>query len=492
MNEQEKRIIKEIGGVIAQHVTTSVLEGVREMQIATPKVQPVVLVDASKVENDAITRGVPRNSLYNVYSSYSGGGGGTPAPNVLEIESAGFNTCYGGVNAFVSVIYNEDNTFNKFIAYLLDGSGTVVDPADITQMTNCPNILERTVCINGETQAVQKYLSDNSGVETIVGYYDALNNLIPVTGSDTVTVGLCIPTSECISNTVVVEAEAQDSNIMTAVNGYFAIPSNVVHTQLGNNLNLLGIGAGGLSIMASGIEINVTGGSANGSVITFVIENVYDTDPSSVDQDYAVIVTDNATGLAVNATSLTWSLPISATDFTGGGGLGSALFNSFPVGQTNTITWVGDLPVGNYTAQFWMQDAATIAPFDEYNCQISGNYTASTTSSKSIVTSLDQCTINQIKPIVTLPVVEVPNGLVITSDLQLSVATGTSVIRSFSVKGLGGGTYDISFDGGATYQVGIDGGDSWGEGNDNNLNIASVYIKPTVPAEKVFVHWETV
>lgn len=87
-------------------------------------------------------------------------------------------------------------------------------------------------------------------------------------------------------------------------------------------------------------------------------------------------------------------------------------------------------------------------------------------------------------------ILERPNGIIITNTGQLSVMAGVAAIQSFSVKGLAGKTYDISFDGGVTWNVGIDGGDSWGEGNIELINVNDVFIRPTVTGETVFVHWE--
>lgn len=56
---------------------------------------------------------------------------------LVGIENTGFDACHDGTPAFIEVVRNDDGTFNQYIAHYKDGSGTVIDNADPTDIFNC-------------------------------------------------------------------------------------------------------------------------------------------------------------------------------------------------------------------------------------------------------------------------------------------------------------------------------------------------------------------
>lgn len=82
------------------------------------------------------------------------------AENPVQIEVGGFGGCYSGVNAHIEIVRNEDGTFNRYVAHLKDGSGTIVDPALPTQISECPaNTIAGTTNVNIDcsTTSIEDY-----------------------------------------------------------------------------------------------------------------------------------------------------------------------------------------------------------------------------------------------------------------------------------------------------------------------------------------------
>ena len=107
--------------------------------ITTNGVQPVVLVDPALIQN---TTGLPNRALYKPLGGGAGGGGGnTTPPIVVETETTGFEACYfDGVNdipSFVKIVDNEDGTLKEYIISYLDGSGTTITQADLSNIKKC-------------------------------------------------------------------------------------------------------------------------------------------------------------------------------------------------------------------------------------------------------------------------------------------------------------------------------------------------------------------
>lgn len=74
-----------------------------------------------------------------------------PIPVCIEggqpIELGGFEACYDGRPAHIEIIRDEETgAIDRYVAHYKDGSGTVVDPADLTMVSNCPVTETREVC----------------------------------------------------------------------------------------------------------------------------------------------------------------------------------------------------------------------------------------------------------------------------------------------------------------------------------------------------------
>jgi hypothetical protein len=292
--------------------------------------------------------------------------------------------------------------------------------------------------------------------------------------------GSTVDTFDCVSPGITA-VEGADVNIQ-ATTAYIGAPVTTRHTQLGSTLNLLGTSSG--NAMGSGVEIVSTGSSVQ--TVTFTVEVVNDSDPGSPDADFGVCIIDNSTGLVIPANSITG--PPLVYDAAGLGGLGYPIYNSVASGNTYTITWVGTIPVGSFTAVFTGQDQVNPGSEDNFNVQIVTPIVAGSSTTAQVV-HLDDCTIAALtaEPV---PAVEIPGGLVIVNDASLPVIAGTSFVHSFSVKALFGSTYEISFDNGATWSPPIDGADSWGEGTIELVDVTNVVVRPSVSGMTTFVHWE--
>jgi len=283
--------------------------------------------------------------------------------------------------------------------------------------------------------------------------------------------------------------EATDPNLIAA--GEVATGGGgtitTYHTMLGNpGLNMAGNTNGGA--IAGGINVNV-GTAITGAQFTYTINVGSDADPGDP-ADLIPLVWNNVTGASVTATSITTSLPYSGFDAQGTG-LNMPLYGyPDPLANPHTIVWTGDLPAGDYTVVFLNQNQGVT---DNVTVSIAHNIVEGGTPvvTKAQLTALDECTIAALTPDPVIPPIEVPGGMVAINAAALSVVAPSNV-RSFSVKGLNNKTYDISFDGGTNWLIGIDGGDSWGEGNEYQLNVSQVVIRPTNIGDRVFIHWEVI
>jgi hypothetical protein len=258
------------------------------------------------------------------------------------------------------------------------------------------------------------------------------------------------------------------------------------HTMLGNpGLNLAGTASGGAIV--GGINVNV-GTAITGAQFTYTINVGSDADPGDP-ADLVAVVWDNIAGTSVTATSIVTALPYVFD--AQGTGLNYPVYGyPNPVTNPYTIVWTGNLPVGDYTVVFLNQNQGIT---DNVTVSIAHNIVAGGTPvvTKAQLTALDECTIAALTPEPVIPPIEVPGGAIIVNTAALSVIAPTNV-RSFSVKGLANKTYDISFDSGTNWLNTIDGGDSWGEGNEYQIDISQVLVRPTVSGDRVFIHWEVI
>ena len=284
-----------------------------------------------------------------------------------------------------------------------------------------------------------------------------------------------------------VVTEGVDANL-NAISTLLGIPTpDNRHILLGNTLSISSTGSS--NIMAAGLNVAATG-LITGAQFTFNIDLIADSDPGDP-ADFGVVVWDNVAGTSVLATSITAPFPMSYDPQ--GSGLNFPIYANPVAPQSFQVVWTGDLPAGDYTVGFILQDQNAGIGADSVNLSVTHNITAgNTTTTKAQLVALDQCTINALTPEPVVAPIEVPNGRIIINPASMLVIVGSSLVRSFSVRGLDNAKYNISFDNSATWLTDIDGGDSWGEGNEDNLNISQVVIQPTVSGDRVFIHWETI
>lgn len=284
---------------------------------------------------------------------------------------------------------------------------------------------------------------------------------------------------------VVTEGVDANLNVISTLLG-IPTPDNR-HILLGNTLSISSTGSS--NVMAAGLNVAATG-LITGAQFTFNIDLIADSDLGDP-ADFGVVVWDNVAGTSVLATSITAPFPMSFDPQ--GSGLNFPIYANPVAPQSFQVVWTGDLPAGDYTVGFILQDQNAGIGADSVNLSVTHNITAgNTTTTKAQLVALDQCTINALTPEPVVAPIEVPNGRIIINPASMSVIVGSSLVRSFSVKGLDNAKYNISFDNSATWLTDIDGGDSWGEGNEDNLNISQVVIQPTVSGDRVFIHWETI
>jgi hypothetical protein len=99
--------------------------------------------------------------------------------NPIQIEVGGYEACYSGVEAHIEIIRNEDDSFNRYVAHLKDGTGTIIDPATATLISNCPKAPEidyihtnwLPFCVDGiQWYAGEEYSFNNTtAVKTYIG-----------------------------------------------------------------------------------------------------------------------------------------------------------------------------------------------------------------------------------------------------------------------------------------------------------------------------------
>ena len=289
---------------------------------------------------------------------------------------------------------------------------------------------------------------------------------------------------ECVVGSANLVTEGLDGNITAAASvAIGGSPNAIVHTLLGNTLAINGAGTNGAS--SAGLNVNISGGTFSAAQFTFNINVIGDEDPLD-SADMGIAVWDNVAGISVTATTITSSLSY-LTDAQGVG-LNMPIY-AYPSTGSHTIVWTGDLPAGDYTVILLTQDLGVL---DMIELSVDHNIVSGpTTTTKAQLVALDQCTINALNPVVVAPV-ETPGGRIIINSASMAVIVGSSLVRSFSVKGLDNVKYNISFDSGTSWLTDIDGGDSWGEGNSDNLDISQVFVSPSVNGERVFIHWETI
>ena len=289
---------------------------------------------------------------------------------------------------------------------------------------------------------------------------------------------------ECVVGSANLVTEGLDGNITAAASVAGGSPNAIVHTLLGNTLAINGAGTNGAS--SAGLNVNISGGTFSAAQFTFNINVIGDEDPLD-SADMGITVWDNVAGISVTATTITSSLSY-LTDAQGVG-LNMPIY-AYPSTGSHTIVWTGDLPAGDYTVVLLTQDLGVL---DMIELSVDHNIVSGpTTTTKAQLVALDQCTIDALTPEPVVAPIEVPNGRIIINSASMAVIVGSSLVRSFSVKGLDNVKYNISFDNGATWLTDIDGGDSWGEGNSDNLDISQVFVSPSVNGDRVFIHWETI
>ena len=322
-----------------------------------------------------------------------------PIPVCIEggqpIELGGFEACYDGTPAHIEIIRDEETgAIDRYVAHYKDGSGTVVDPADMTLVGNCPVTETREVC-----DVVSATITGNI-TYTITGAEVALSNLTTLTFTNDTVRYFWTDFGNGFS-------DVGPTPSVTYVNdGHYEIKTYAVM-------------ASGNKILLVAKELDVVSG-----VITVVGSN-----PQAVAQSYPVSV-----GTAMQEYS-------------------------------------GTTPVGSPTNPDG--SAYTVQGALAWNCP-------------AIIDDLE----DNGEPVIPPPI-EVPGGAIIINTAALSVIAPANV-RSFSVKGLANKTYDISFDSGTNWLNTIDGGDSWGEGNEYQIDINQVLVRPTVSGDRVFIHWEVI
>lgn len=255
---------------------------------------------------------------------------------------------------------------------------------------------------------------------------------------------------ECVVGSANLVTEALDVNL-GAIKEVVSPGSTLTtfHTLLGNNLDIQGDGL--TYHMGAGINANISGSTYIGAQFTYTFNLIGEDDPGDP-ADFGITVWDNVAGTSVTATSIT------STATYAGDAQGSGLnvpFYAWGAPGTYTIVWTGDLPVGDYTIGYMNQN---FSPADHVELQVTHNLVDSMTTSKAQLVALDQCTINALTPAPVVAPIEVPNGRIIINSASMAVIVGSSLVRSFSVKGLDNAKYNISFDNGTTWLTDIDGG----------------------------------
>jgi hypothetical protein len=538
LSNREQEIIKSV----ATHVSREIIEGVTSelMSVQTPLVQPVVLVDAARVNEDAIKRGVPKNALYNVYSSGGGGGGGSqPKPaTTVDLATAECNGAVGSVTAvdapssqvvitgstkplavciegekdfaevykcdsttsntimIRTVLDHDTNTYTTSYFDLVLGAAWSGNPAtDLVECSGSTLESDQTKLCDDNGEFLRWYVKDN-GQPTGVSYdtdmagapYTVVGTVRDCTPEEPIPYDWACADRNCrVQNFTYTFDETQfiSQEIVSSTGSgqeyvgqyVFATPADALSFyQMYSLMALPGAraNAGGFLNYHPGFFVS---GSYDGNVtvqVTFDISNTVVKEDAAVTCGFVQPIGEYATTAGFLASF--WDPIVGAGPQVGGAfTIDIALYTG---GKTpiQLLKYV-DPVTGEVTDRALIYMPGFPDHLQEY------------------VPGLGETVAAGLCPAVTpvpTPVVEIPNGSVIVNTAQLSALVGGNLVQSFSVKGLAGKTYDISFDGGTTYQIGIDGGDSWGEGNIEQLDISQVWIKPTNTGDTTFVHWETV
>lgn len=199
-----------------------------------------------------------------------------------------------------------------------------------------------------------------------------------------------------------VVTEGVDANL-NAISTLLGIPTpDNRHILLGNTLSISSIGSS--NVMAAGLNVAATG-LITGAQFTFNIDLIADSDPGDP-ADFGVVVWDNVAGTSVLATSITAPFPMSYDPQ--GSGLNFPIYANPVAPQSFQVVWTGDLPAGDYTVGFILQDQFAGIGADSVNLSVTHNIVAGgITTTKAQLVALDQCTIDALTPVpVVTPIVQ--------------------------------------------------------------------------------------
>jgi len=190
-----------------------------------------------------------------------------------------------------------------------------------------------------------------------------------------------------------VVTEGVDANL-NAISTLLGIPTpDNRHILLGNTLSISSIGSS--NVMAAGLNVAATG-LITGAQFTFNIDLIADSDPGDP-ADFGVVVWDNVAGTSVLATSITAPFPMSYDPQ--GSGLNFPIYADPVAPQSFQVVWTGDLPAGDYTVGFILQDQFAGIGADSVNLSVTHNIVAGgITTTKAQLVALDQCTIDALTP----------------------------------------------------------------------------------------------
>jgi len=190
-----------------------------------------------------------------------------------------------------------------------------------------------------------------------------------------------------------VVTEGVDANL-NAISTLLGIPTpDNRHILLGNTLSISSTGSS--NVMAAGLNVAATG-LITGAQFTFNIDLIADSDPGDP-ADFGVVVWDNVAGTSVLATSITAPFPMSYDPQ--GSGLNFPIYGNPVAPQSFQVVWTGDLPAGDYTVGFILQDQFAGIGADSVNLSVTHNIVAGgITTTKAQLVALDQCTINALTP----------------------------------------------------------------------------------------------
>lgn len=536
LTNKEQEIIKSV----ATHVSREVIDGVSSelMSIRTPLVQPVVLVDAARVNEDSIKRGVPKNALYNVYSSGGGSGGGsqTKTPATVVVDTTECNGVTGSVPALdtpssqvvitgstkplpvciegdkdFAEVYKCDSTTGNtiLIRTVLDQDtntyttsyfdlvlGAVWTGSPATDLVECSGTTlesDQTKLCDDNGEFLRWYVKDN-GEPTGVSYDTDMSGApYTVVG----TVRDCTPEEPIPYDWACANRNCRVQNFTFSFDETQFISQEIVSStgsgQQYTGQYIFATPADALSFYQMYSLMALPGARANAAGFLnyhpgFFVSGSYDNNVT------VEVVFDLSNTTAANDAAAMCGFVEPAGEY--------ATTASFLAGFWDPIVGAGPQLGGAFSIDVSLYTGGnTPLQLLKYVDPITGDVRDRALiympgfpdHLTEFVPGLGETVAAGLCPVAPLElpeVVEIPKGATIVNTASLAVLVGVPFVQSFSVKGLGGKTYDISFDGGTTWNIGIDGGDSWGEGNIEQLNVADVFIRPTVTGDNVFVHWE--